>query len=148
VGATAKNAEAHESEWNAEREEKYMRKKSDIDHDEIKQHDYTPYVMLALAQLGGNARRDPVVEHVGEILKDRLKPCDWRPMYKGPHGIDVAPVGYTGRTLPVWKNKANNAFKYAGLEGLMVHQDGLNIITSKGEKYIAQYEESLLREHP
>lgn len=125
-----------------------MRKKSDIDPDEIKQHDYTPYVMLALAQLGGKARRETVVERVGEMLKDKLKPCDLRPMYKGPHGIDVAPVGYAGSTWPVWENKADYAFKFAGLEGLMVHQGGFHIITPEGEKYVAQYDESLLREHP
>jgi hypothetical protein len=34
------------------KEKEMARKKSDIDPDEIKQHAYTPYVMLALAQLG------------------------------------------------------------------------------------------------
>ncbi len=121
------------------------RKRLDIDPDEIKLHQFVPYTVVALAYLGGSARKEPVIRRVGEMLKDQLKPCDWRLMCKGPHGQDYAPVGYTGRTWPVWEGKVSYSFKFAALEGLLRANNGTYTLTPEGMKYVAIHAESWLK---
>ncbi len=122
------------------------RKRSEIDPEEMKLHQFVPYTMVALLYVGGNARKASIVERVGEMLKDQLKPADWKLMYNGPNGQDYAPNGYTGKTWPVWVGKVNYSFKFARLEGLIVPDNGMHTFTPEGMKYVALLAENWLRE--
>jgi hypothetical protein len=44
------------------------------------------YALVALAQLGGTATKDQIVEHVGVVFKDQLTSADRVPVYTGPDG--------------------------------------------------------------
>jgi hypothetical protein len=117
------------------------RKPEDIDPNEIKTSQYHDFLILALYQLGGSARKEPVIERVGEMLKDQFKPCDWRRLYKGPHGIDVAPEGYTGTTFPVWENKVSLAHRWLIDKDLALARGGVQTLNAKGLEYVVQLQE-------
>jgi hypothetical protein len=119
------------------------RKRSEIDPDEMKAPQLMDCALIALLYIGGDARKEPIIERVGEMLKDQLKPCDKRPMYHrpSPDGWQLAPVGYTGKTTPIWEVKTSYSFKLAVLEGLVTAHDGAVLLTPEGLKYVAQLTE-------
>jgi hypothetical protein len=116
------------------------RKPEDVDPNEIKTSQYKDFIILALAKLGGSARKEPVIELVGEWFKDQFKPCDERPMYHRPkpYGWQLAPAGYTGETTPVWAVKTSLAFRLPIDEGLAFGSEGKITLTQEGLKYVAQ----------
>ncbi len=126
------------------------RNKEDVDPEEMNTHAIGAYVMVALAQLGGrvksgNAGKAFVATHVANMLKDRLKPCDWKPIYKGPEGIRLAPVGYPGDdTFPVWENNASLSWKFAVIQGFVQTGNGYNQLTPRGYQYVFSLAEKCL----
>src|SRR5713226_4675536 len=110
------------------------RKKEDVDPEEMNTHAIGAYVMVALAQLGGrvksgNAGNAFVATHVRNMLKE----CDWKPMYKGPEGIRLAPVGYPGNDIfPVWQNAASLSWKFAKIGGFVQTGNGYCQLTPRG----------------
>jgi hypothetical protein len=59
-----------------------MRRK--INPEEMKTPQLLEYAVVSLAQLGGSSKAGPIIDHVGEILKDHLKPADLALMYSRP----------------------------------------------------------------
>lgn len=118
------------------------------DPEEMKTRQFVPCTMVALLYMGGHARKEPVIKQVGEMLKDRLKPADWKLMYHGPSGQDYAPDGYVGKSWPVWEGKASLSHEYALRQGWLTASKGVQTLTSEGIKQAVMYEESLLRERP
>jgi hypothetical protein len=43
---------------------------------EMKTRQLMEFAVVAIAQLGGSAKKEPIIETVGEMLKDRLLPAD------------------------------------------------------------------------
>lgn len=78
------------------------------------------YALIALAQLGGTATKDQIVEYVGEVFNDQLTSADRASVYTGPDGkTEFAPPGYTGGKWEAWAGKTKaallNAIYHRGL---------------------------------
>jgi hypothetical protein len=116
------------------------RKPEDIDPNEIKTSQYHHPIILALYQLGGSARKEPVIKIVGEMLKDVLRDCDKRKMYHRPkpYGWQLAPPDWTGKTIRVWESKASHAHRWLVDEDLAVASGGVQTLNAKGLEYIAR----------
>jgi hypothetical protein len=121
-----------------------MRPDEDVDPNEFTTTEYHDFLILALAKLGGSARKEPVIEMVGEMLKDQLKPCDKRPMchYNDARGWQLAAADWTGKTTPVWKLKVSFAHRWLIDKHLAVASGGVQTLNAKGWQYV----ERLLKE--
>jgi hypothetical protein len=98
------------------------------------------YALVALAQLGGTATKDQIVEHVGEVFADQLTSADRVSVYTGPYGkTDFVPPGYSGETWEAWAGKTKaalvNAIYRRGL--IEYHTGGACSLTEAGLKRVA-----------
>ena len=106
------------------------------------------YALVALAQLGGTATKDQIVERVGVVFKDQLTSADRVPVYTGPDGKTAfVPPGYTGGTWEAWGGKTKaallNAIYKRGL--IEYHKGGACSLTEAGLKRVAMLAENWLK---
>ena len=122
-----------------------MRRK--INPEEMKTLQLLEYAVVSLAQLGGNAKEGLVIDHVGKILKDHLKPADLVLMYERPSDgrQDYAPPGLTERTWPAWAGKTRTSLIYAKKYGWITRSEGMCTLTPEGIKHVAMLAESWLK---
>jgi hypothetical protein len=59
------------------------------DPEEMKTDQLVEYAVVALAQLGGSSKKGPIIDRVGEILKDILKPVDLKLMHKSIMALEI-----------------------------------------------------------
>jgi len=105
--------------------------------EETKTRTLMDYALVALAQLGGRATRDQIVDRVGELIKDHLTPADLVPVHWGPDGKSAyVPEGYTGETWPVWANKSKQAIVNAIREKLVISDAGACIFSPDGLRHV------------
>ena len=118
-----------------------------INPEEMKTPQLLEYAVVALAQLSGSSKKRPIIDRVGEMLKDILKPADLKLMYARPSDgkQDYAPPGYIERTWPVWAGKTRTSLLYAKKYGWMTRSEGVCTLTPEGMKHIAMLAESWLK---
>jgi hypothetical protein len=118
-----------------------------IKPEEMKTSELMEYAIVALAQLGGSSKKEPIVERVGEILKDHLKPADWERMYKKTSDgrQDYASSGSTDETWPVWAGKTSISLLHAKGHGWITRSKGVCTLTPEGIKHVAMHAENWLK---
>ncbi len=118
-----------------------------INPEEMKTPQLLEYAVVALAQLGGSSKKEPIIDRVGEMLKDILKPADLVLMYARPSDgkQDYAPPGYTGKTWTVWSGKTSTSLIHAKEHGWITRGEGMCTLTTEGMKHVAMLEESWLK---
>ena len=118
-----------------------------INPEEMKTRQLMEYAVVALAQLGGSSQKGPIVDRVGEMLKDQLKPADLVLMYKRPLDgkQDYAPDGCTDRTWPAWAGKTSISLLHAKGHGWITRSKGVCTLTPEGMKHVAMHAESWLK---
>ena len=118
-----------------------------INPEEMKTPQLLEYAVVALAQLGGSSKKGPIIDRVGEILKDHLKPADLALMYARPSNgkQNYAPPGCTERTWPAWAGKTSTSLMYAKEYGWITRSEGVCTLTTEGIKHIAMLAESWLK---
>jgi hypothetical protein len=109
------------------------------------------YALVALAQLGGIATRDQIIDHVGKVFSDQLTPADRAYVYKGPDGKSAyIPPGYTGGKWEAWAGKTRsalvNATYHQGLIDYHKGGHGERSFTEAGLKRVAMYAEQRLKQ--
>ncbi len=120
--------------------------KREVNPEETKTSKLMDYALVALAQLGGSATRDQIVDRVGEMVKDQLKPADWVPVYWVPDGKTAyVPDGYTGETWPVWAGKSKQAIVNALREKLVTTGAGVCTLSQDGLRHVGMQAESWLK---
>ena len=115
--------------------------------EEMKTPQLKEYAVVALAQLGGSSKKGPIIDRVGQILKDILKPADLELMCQRPSDgkQDYAPPGYTGKTWSVWSGKTSTSLMHAKGHGWLTSSKGVCTLTPEGMKHIAMHAESWLK---
>ena len=120
--------------------------KRTINPEEMKTPQLLEYAVVALAQLGGSSKKGPIIDRVGEMLKDILKPADLKLMHSRPDGKqDYAPSGCTDETWPVWAGKTSTSLLYAKRYGWITRSEGVCTLTMEGMKHVAMLAESWLK---
>ncbi len=114
---------------------------------EMKTRQLMEFAVVAIAQLGGSAKKEPIIERVGEMLKDRLQSADLVLMYERPSDgrQDYAPVGRTDRTWPAWAGKTSISLLHAKDNGWITRSKGVCTLTPEGVKHIAMHAENWLK---
>src|SRR5258708_2276757 len=127
------------------RERKIMRRT--INPQEMKTRQLMEFAVVAIAQLGGSSKKEPIIERVGEMLKDRLQPADLVLMYERPSDKrqDYAPVGRTDGTWTVWAGKTSTSLMHAKDNGWITRSEGVCTLTPEGMKHIAMHAENWLK---
>jgi hypothetical protein len=114
---------------------------------EMKTRQLMEFAVVAIAQLGGSAKKGPIIETVGEMLKDRLLPADLVLMYQRPSDgrQDYAPVGYTVGTWPAWAGKTSISLLHAKNNGWITRSKEVCTLTPEGMKHVAMHAENWLK---
>ncbi len=114
---------------------------------EMKTRELMEFAVVAIAQLGGSSKKGPIIERVGEMLKDRLQPADLVLMYHRPSDgrQDYAPVGCTDETWPAWAGKTSISLLHAKNNEWITRSKGVCTLTREGMKHVAMHAENWLK---
>lgn len=87
---------------------------------------YKP-ILQVLSEMGGMGKVALVLDRVGRMMKDTLKPCDYEPLSSSPDN-------------PRWRNAAQWARNSMVIEGLLKNDSprGMWEISEKGKTFLSQ----------
>src|SRR5438552_8242368 len=97
--------------------------------------DYTPFAVVALDNLGGQARRRAIIDAARNVLGERLRPDDLRP---------VSP----GKRVPRWRYRLGWALTQARHQSYVKRvpgERGLRVLTPEGKNFAVRVREQIER---
>ena len=117
-----------------------------INPDETNTETLREYALIALAQLGGAATKDQIVDRVGEMLKDKLTSADLRPVHYVRGLRTVYADKHTKIKWSVWPGKTKAALLHPIYRyGLIAYSKGVCTLTPKGLKHVGMLAENWLK---
>jgi Mrr N-terminal domain len=94
---------------------------------DVFRRDYTPFAVVALDNLGGRARRRAIIDEARNVLGERLRPDDLKP---------VSP----GKRLPRWRYRLGWAITQARHQLYVKKipgERGIRVLTPEGKQFVA-----------
>jgi len=102
---------------------------------DVFRRDYTPFAVVALDNLGGQARRRAIIDEARNVLGERLRPDDLKP---------VSP----SKRVPRWRYRLGWALTQARHQSYVKRvpgERGLRVLTPEGKNFAVRVREQIER---